>query len=87
LEIEEGQLRAAVQAARESLRVVNEQYRSGTASYLDVVTAQVIALANERAQVQVAGRRFTSTVQLILALGGGWNASQLPAPSSLRKVP
>ena len=85
LEIEEAQLAAASRAARESVRVVSEQYKSGTVSYLDVITAQAIALADERAQVQVAGRRFTSTVQLILALGGGWNASQLPSPSSLKK--
>ncbi len=85
LEIEEAQLASASRAARESVRVVSEQYKSGTVSYLDVITAQAIALADERAQVQAAGRRFTSTVQLILALGGGWNASQLPSPSSLKK--
>ena len=86
LETEEAQQASAVRAARESQRVVMDQYRSGTASYLDVITAQAITLADERALVQISGRRYTSTVQLILALGGGWNASQLPAPSSLKKA-
>jgi NodT family efflux transporter outer membrane factor (OMF) lipoprotein len=85
LEIEEAQQAAAVKAAKESLDVALLQYKSGTASYLDVITFQAIALADERTLVQISGRRFTSTVQLILALGGGWNAAQLPTPSSLKK--
>ncbi len=87
LEVEERQQAAAVKAARLSADLTNQQYLGGTVAYLDVITAQAIALADERALTQVVGRRYMSTVQLILALGGGWHASQLPAPSTLRKIP
>jgi len=86
LEREEAQQASAVRAARESAQLVNQQYLFGTASYLEVITAQAIALADERTLAQIQGRRYMSTVQLILALGGGWNAGQLPTPSSLKKT-
>jgi NodT family efflux transporter outer membrane factor (OMF) lipoprotein len=70
---------AAVRAARQSLAVATNQYRAGTVSYLNVLIAQTVALANERAAVDIAGRRLTATVLLIKALGGGW--TQAPAGS------
>jgi len=74
----------AVRAADESLRLEMDRYKGGTASYLDVITSQTIALTNERAAVQILGRRMTASVQLIAALGGGWDASQLPSDQALR---
>ena len=47
-------------------------------SYLEVITAQSIALTDERAGVDILRRRMTASVQLIKALGGGWNSSNLP---------
>ena len=85
LEIEESQQAAAVKAAQQSLQVVQLQYKAGTASYIDVITIQAIALADERTLVQIQGRRYTATVQLILALGGGWNVVLLPPPSVIKK--
>jgi NodT family efflux transporter outer membrane factor (OMF) lipoprotein len=70
---------AAVQAARQSLAVTMNQYRAGTVGYLNVMIAQTIALTNERAAMDIAGRRMTATVLLIKALGGGWAAA--PSPS------
>ena len=67
----------AVQSARQALAVVRNQYQAGTLSYLDVVVTQTIALANERAAVDISGRRMTAAVLLVKALGGGWNASAL----------
>jgi NodT family efflux transporter outer membrane factor (OMF) lipoprotein len=87
LEVEERQQASAVKAARLSADLTNQQYLGGTVAYLDVITAQAIALADERALVQVIGRRYMSTVQLILSVGGGWHASQLPAASTLKKLP
>ena len=63
---------AAVKAAQQSLTVTRNQYKAGTVSYLAVIVAQTIALTNERAAVDIAGRRMTATVLLIKALGGGW---------------
>jgi NodT family efflux transporter outer membrane factor (OMF) lipoprotein len=68
----------AVKSARESLTITLNQYRAGTANYLAVVVAQATALSNERAALAILGRRLTASVTLIKALGGGWDAAQLP---------
>jgi len=62
----------AVKAARESLAIVLNQYRAGTANYLAVVVIQAAALNNERTAISILGRRLTASVALIKALGGGW---------------
>jgi NodT family efflux transporter outer membrane factor (OMF) lipoprotein len=67
-----------VQAARQALDLTNNQYASGVVSYLNVLTAQTTALANERTAVSVLGRRLTASVALVQALGGGWTAAELP---------
>lgn len=69
----------AVKSARESLTITLNQYRAGTANYLAVVVAQATALSNERAALAILARRLTASVTLIKALGGGWDATQLPA--------
>lgn len=73
----------AVQAARESVALTTNRYKEGAASYLDVVVTQAAALNNERADNDVRGRRMVASVQLIEALGGGWDASTLPTPAQL----
>ena len=62
----------AVKAARESLAIVLNQYRAGTANYLAVVVIQAAALSNERTAISILGRRLSASVALIKALGGGW---------------
>lgn len=73
----------AVRAARDSLRLTSNRYREGNASYLDVVVTQTAALQNENTAVDILGRRMVAAVRLIAALGGGWNADQLPATHDL----
>jgi NodT family efflux transporter outer membrane factor (OMF) lipoprotein len=68
----------AVKSARESLTITLNQYRAGTANYLAVVVAQAVALSNERTALTILGRRLTASVTLTKALGGGWDAAQLP---------
>jgi NodT family efflux transporter outer membrane factor (OMF) lipoprotein len=70
---------AAVAAAQHSLDLSNSRYRGGVANYLEVTTAQSAALADEVTAVDILTRRMTASVQLIEALGGGWNVSQIPA--------
>jgi NodT family efflux transporter outer membrane factor (OMF) lipoprotein len=65
----------AVQASRESLAVSLNQYRAGIISYINVTVAQGTELANERTAVGILGRRLTSSVLLIKALGGGWDSA------------
>jgi len=78
---------AAVKAAQESLQISTYQYKSGITSYLQVITSQAIALQNEKAAVDILTRRMVASVLLIEALGGGWDASQLPTTSRLISGP
>ena len=78
LEQEAAQQAAAVAAAERSLTIARNRYLAGTTTYLEVVTAQVVALNNERSAVGIQVRRLTAAVNLIKALGGGWDATQLP---------
>ena len=74
----------AVTLAEQSLALALNQYKAGITSYLNVVAAQTTALANQRAAVDLFGRRVSASVQLIKALGGGWTASALPPRESLK---
>lgn len=73
---------AAVTAAQHSLALSNNRYRGGVATYLEVITAQSAALADERTAVQISGRRMLDSVLLIKALGGGWANANLPVVQS-----
>jgi len=81
LESEAGVQGAAVKASRESVTITNNQYRAGIVTYLSVVVVQAAALVNERADLAILGRRLVASVNLIKALGGGWEAS-VPAESA-----
>jgi NodT family efflux transporter outer membrane factor (OMF) lipoprotein len=72
----------AVAASERSLTLANNRYRGGVTSYLEVLTAQSAALANERAAVNILTRRMNATVLLMKGLGGGWTATTLPALST-----
>jgi NodT family efflux transporter outer membrane factor (OMF) lipoprotein len=65
----------AVNAARQLLAVILNQYKAGTANYLAVIVVQAALLNNERIAVDILGRRMTAATLLIKALGGGWDAS------------
>jgi NodT family efflux transporter outer membrane factor (OMF) lipoprotein len=66
---------AAVNAAQQSLALTLNQYQAGIVSYLNVVVAQTTALANQRAAVDILGRRLSASVLLVKALGGGWKTA------------
>ena len=83
LENEAGTQAAAVKASRDSVAITDNQYRAGIVTYLAVVVVQAAALANERAELAVLGRRLVANVNLIKALGGGW---EVP-PSRLAGTP
>jgi len=73
----------AVRAANQALDISTYQYKAGTVSYLQVITAQTTALQDQISAVNILTRRMTASVLLIEALGGGWNASLLPAANDL----
>ncbi|WP_024646974.1 efflux transporter outer membrane subunit [Pseudomonas syringae] len=66
----------ALVSARDSLRLTNNQYKAGLIGYLDVVNVQATALSNERSVLNVLQSRLLASVQLIAALGGGWDAER-----------
>jgi NodT family efflux transporter outer membrane factor (OMF) lipoprotein len=78
LEQETSQQERAVVSARESLQLFTNRYKGGVDTYLQVITAQTVALANERNQVDILRRRMDASVLLVKALGGGWNVADLP---------
>jgi NodT family efflux transporter outer membrane factor (OMF) lipoprotein len=78
LENEAAQQHQATASAQESLQLFTNRYEGGVDSYLQVITAQTIALADERNDIDIQRRRIDASVLLVKALGGGWNVSQLP---------
>ena len=67
----------ALASARRAAELAGERYRSGIVSYLEVVDANREALQAERASALLAGERNIAAVQLIKALGGGWDEQAL----------
>ena len=72
LEREQVVQRRALEAARESLRLARNQYEAGLIGYLDVAVLETTALNSERNALTLMGNRLAASVQLIAALGGGW---------------
>ncbi|MBI1354112.1 MAG: efflux transporter outer membrane subunit [Acidobacteria bacterium] len=80
LETEERQQAEAVAAARESLQLATNRYQGGVDTYLQVLSAQTVELVSERRMIDIRRRRILASVALIKALGGGWDASEMPRP-------
>jgi len=78
LATEASQQEAALQAAVKTQDLSMSLYRDGLDNYLNVTVAQIAALTAETAEVQVQTRRLQAAVALTGALGGGWNATDLP---------
>ena len=72
------QQRIATASAVESQRIFNNRYVGGVDTYLQVITAETTALGNQRNDIDILRRRMDGTVNLVKALGGGWDRSQLP---------
>ena len=70
---------AAVDAAQRALDIATSRYQGGLASYLDVVSAQENLFQAQRLNVQIRGEELVTSVGLITALGGGWDAASLAA--------
>jgi multidrug efflux pump len=67
----------AVKSAERAADLATQRYQSGIVGYLDVVDANRATLVTQRSRAQLAGERLIASVQLIKALGGGWNESEL----------
>jgi len=69
----------AVDSARRTLDIASSRYTGGLVNYLDVVNAQQNRLSSEQELAVIHGQRLVTSVLLIKALGGGWDASSLSA--------
>jgi len=78
LDQESAQENLAVAAAERSLAISTNRYKGGVTTYLEVLTAQTAQLSDQRTQADIATRQFVASVQLIRALGGGWDTTQIP---------
>jgi outer membrane protein TolC len=74
----------AVVASQQALSLEMDRYRAGTESYLNVITTQIIALGDQQTAITILQRRMSAAVDLVKALGGGWDASTLPSGNALR---
>lgn len=74
----------AVKLSRQAVDIALNEYRAGTTSFTTVVTAQATLLTNQQASLTVRQARYLASANLILALGGGWDTSQLPRYDELR---
>jgi outer membrane protein, multidrug efflux system len=68
---------AAVEDARRALDIANNRYVGGVTNYLDVINAQTTLLSSERLETQLLGQQMVSSVYLVKALGGGWDAGEI----------
>jgi len=77
LAAEQPDLIHAMNSADEALKIATNEYQAGTVDYTTVVTAEATALAAHNAELAVEASRLTTTVDLVVALGGGWNEAEL----------
>ena len=78
----------AVKSAQEFLNLEMQRYNTGVDPYVDVVTAQTTLLGDQQTLNSLQVSEMMSSVQLVQALGGGWDVSQLPTPAQTgAKVP
>ena len=77
----------AIKSSDRNLKLASDRYRAGIDPYLNVITAQTTLLSNQRTALTLRMEQMTRSVQLIEALGGSWNASQLPSSEQIQGKP
>jgi NodT family efflux transporter outer membrane factor (OMF) lipoprotein len=77
----------AVDSARSFLELEQTRYDTGVDPYIDVTIAQTTLLSNQQSLANLQVQQMTASVQLIEALGGGWDRSQLPTPAQVTQKP
>jgi NodT family efflux transporter outer membrane factor (OMF) lipoprotein len=75
----------AVRAAQRSVTIALNEYQAGTQAYTTVITQQTALFSDQQAALSVQEQRMVASVTLIQALGGGWDAAQLPDKNKLQQ--
>ena len=73
----------AVKAAQRYVDIATSRYETGLDPYLDVITAQTTLLSDQQTAVTLRVSEMTAAVELVQALGGGWNVNQLPVATTI----
>jgi NodT family efflux transporter outer membrane factor (OMF) lipoprotein len=73
----------AVKDSQDYLNLELVRYNTGVDPYVDVVVAQTTLLNNQVTLNSIQVNEMTSAVELVQALGGGWDRSQLPTPNQV----
>ena len=73
----------AIASAQRSLKLATDRYRLGIDPYLNVITAQTTLFSNQQTAVTLRSEQIVDSVQLIEALGGGWDSSTLPTSQQI----
>ena len=82
-----GEQREAVASSQYYLDLAGTRFRAGIDSYLNVITAQTTLLSNRVTEVQIQLRQMDASVALIMALGAGWDADELPSVRDVSREP
>jgi NodT family efflux transporter outer membrane factor (OMF) lipoprotein len=77
------QQQTATASAQKAVELETARYETGVDPYINVVTAQTTLLADQSTLATLRTEQMTASVQLIQALGGGWDVSDLPSPSKV----
>jgi len=77
----------AVQSAQHALDLETARYQTGIDPYINVLSAQTTLFSDQATQISLHTSQMTAAIELIQALGGGWNATQLPAAATIATAP
>jgi NodT family efflux transporter outer membrane factor (OMF) lipoprotein len=77
----------AVEHSETYLKLEQARYDTGIDPYIDLASAQITLYGNQQGLAQIQVQQMTASVQLIQALGGGWDKSQLPTPAQVTAKP
>jgi NodT family efflux transporter outer membrane factor (OMF) lipoprotein len=77
------QQQAAADSARRFVDLETARYQTGIDPYIDLVTAQETLLSDQETLTTLHTQSMTASVELIEALGGGWDRTQLPTPAQV----
>jgi len=63
------------------------RYETGIDPYIDVVSLQNTVFSNQQTLTSIQIEQMTGAIELVEALGGGWDTSQLPTPAQVTAAP
>jgi NodT family efflux transporter outer membrane factor (OMF) lipoprotein len=79
-----GRQKLAVQSSQNYETLATVRYKTGMDTYLNVLTAQTSLLNNQLTLQTLQTQQMTAAVELIAALGGGWDSSKLPTEAEMQ---